>query len=87
MVGVAKHMVFHSVQVWTCSSGSRQQWILDDKSYEIRLKSDGNCLDISGRSTDNGANIYIFTCHPDDRPENQQVSIPTANIALWLSAV
>ena len=70
------------MQVWSCSGGPRQQWILDDKSYEIRLKSDGNCLDISERSTDNGANIYIFTCHPGDRPENQQVSIRTANMTV-----
>ena len=71
----AHGFLFHSVQVWTCNGGPRQQWIVDDKSYEIRFKSDGNCLDIIGWSKDNGANIYIYSCHPDDRPENQQVSI------------
>ena len=74
-VGVAAfHDLFSSVQVWTCNGGPRQQWVLDEKTYEIKLKSDDNCLDITGWSTENGANIYIYSCHPDKRPENQQVS-------------
>ena len=65
----------HSVQVWTCNGGPRQQWVMDDQTQEIKLKSDGNCLDIIDWSKDNGANIYIYSCHPDKRPENQQVNV------------
>ena len=47
--------------------------MMDSQSQEIKLKSDGNCLDITSWSKDNGANIYIYECHPTDKPENQQV--------------
>jgi len=60
--------------VWTCDGGPRQQWTMDDQTQEIKLKRDGNCLDITKWSKDNGANIYIWECHPDDLPQNQQVS-------------
>jgi len=63
----------YSVQVWTCDGGPRQQWVMDSQSQEIRLKSDGNCLDITNWSKENGANIHTWSCHPDDQPENQQV--------------
>ncbi|XP_065885416.1 uncharacterized protein [Dysidea avara] len=63
-----------NVQVWTCDGGPRQQWMMDSQSQEIKLKSDGNCLDITNWSKDNGANIYIYGCHPTDKPENQQWS-------------
>lgn len=65
----------HSVQIWTCNGGPRQQWVMDDQTQEIKLKSDGSCLDITDWSTDNGANIYIYTCHPDSKPQNQQVGV------------
>ena len=48
---------------------------MDDQAQEIKLKSDGSCLDITNWSTDNGANIYIYTCHPDNQPQNQQVGM------------
>ena len=48
---------------------------MDDETHEIKLKSDGSCLDITDWSKDNGANIYIYTCHPHDQPQNQQVSV------------
>lgn len=75
-MGVAKLCIKipHSVQIWTCDGGPRQQWMMDSQTQEIKLKSDGSCLDITGWSTDNGANIYIYTCHPDSQPQNQQVS-------------
>ncbi|XP_065885783.1 uncharacterized protein [Dysidea avara] len=63
-----------NVQLWTCDGGPRQQWVMDSQSQEIKLKSDGSCLDISNWSKDNGANIYIWGCHPDDQPQNQQWS-------------
>ena len=64
----------HSVQIWTCNGGPRQQWTMNSQTQEVKLKSDGSCLDITDWSTDNGANIYIYTCHPDNQPQNQQVS-------------
>lgn len=48
---------------------------MDNQTQEIKLKSDGSCLDITDWSKDNGANIYIYTCHPDNQPQNQQVQL------------
>ena len=80
MVGVAERirvyaLLTYSVQLWTCDGGPRQQWMMDSQSQEIKLKSDGNCLDITNWSKGNGANIYIWECHPDDQPQNQQVNL------------
>ena len=47
-------------QLWTRDGGPCQQWMMDDQTQEIKLRSDGNCLDIIGWSKDNGANIYIY---------------------------
>ncbi|XP_065884017.1 uncharacterized protein [Dysidea avara] len=61
-------------QIWTCDGGPRQQWMMDSQSLKIELKSDGNCLDITNWSKDNGANIYLRECHPDDQLETQKWS-------------
>ena len=75
----------HSVQLWTCNGGPRQQWIMDNQTQEIKLKSDEKCLNIANQSTDNGANICIYTCHPDSQPQNQQVSVKNLLLCIQLS--
>jgi len=62
------------VQIWNCTFGSPlQKWsIANDGTWNFRLQFNQKCLDIANWATENGAVVHLWTCHPNDKPENQQ---------------
>ncbi|KAH3767627.1 beta-D-xylosidase 2 [Pelomyxa schiedti] len=69
------------IYTFECNSSDVQQkfYIADDGSFNIRSKADDKCLDIEAWSTSDGATIWIYTCHPDSQPENQQWTFDTTS--------
>jgi arabinan endo-1,5-alpha-L-arabinosidase len=54
-----------NIQIWTWLNNNCQKWQLVDKGsgyYQIKSVASGKCLDVSGASTADGANIIQYTC-------------------------
>jgi hypothetical protein len=60
-----------NIQIWSCSGSQRQQWSFGNDST-VRLKVDNKCLDIEDYGTQNGANVWLSTCHLEDKTPSHQ---------------
>lgn len=77
-----------NIEIWSWLNNNCQKWQLVDVGggyYQIRSVASGKCLDVSGRSTSDGANIIQYTCNTSST--NQQfrfdaVSASGARLAL-----
>jgi glucose/arabinose dehydrogenase len=47
------------IQLWTCGTGTNQQWTVDGTT----LRALGKCMTIAGGSTANGALVQLSTCN------------------------
>ncbi len=74
---------------WTCSSWDGQKYDFNPVAgktniYSIVSKSTGQCLDIEGASTSNGAKLLRYACHNNS---NQQFELVSAGSSYQLKAV
>lgn len=63
-----------NVQQWGCWNGSPQLWYFEngvraagkdgyyDTWFLVRTRTTGRCLDVSGISQENGANVHVWDC-------------------------
>lgn len=54
-----------NIQIWSWLNNNCQKWQLVDRGsgyYNIKNVSSGKCLDVSGASTSDGANVVQYTC-------------------------
>eukprot|EP01121_Diplochlamys_sp_Union-15-3_P018262 TRINITY_DN661_c0_g1_i1.p1 TRINITY_DN661_c0_g1~~TRINITY_DN661_c0_g1_i1.p1 ORF type:complete len:885 (-),score=214.53 TRINITY_DN661_c0_g1_i1:67-2721(-) len=61
-----------NIQIWTCDTPERQQWVIHPDDLTIRLKSDDKCVDISNYGTSDGSNVWLFSCHTQDKDPAHQ---------------
>jgi len=74
IANAAKHRpVVHppgtALYMFACDGEKDQEWTVTEKG-EIKA-SDGKCIDVDNWSTDNGARVQLWDCHPESRPVNQ----------------
>ena len=59
------------IQLWECDGSSDQLWeLMSDNT--IRLLNDQKCVDIEQYGTQDGSNIWLYTCHTDDKDPTHQ---------------
>ena len=54
-----------NIQIWSWLNNNCQKWTLVDMGsgyYQIKSVASGKCLDVSGRSTADGANVIQYSC-------------------------
>lgn len=69
-----------NVQLWSWLNNNCQKWQLVDMGngyYQIKSLNSGKCLDVSGNSTADGANIVQYTCNSSSY--NQQFSLQSSS--------
>jgi len=60
------------LQLYTCDGSDRQSWTYSSTDETLRLRADGKCIDISDYSSDNGAVVWIYDSHTDDKDPGHQ---------------
>lgn len=50
------------MQLYTCNGSSAQRWTYDAATGDVVNTAADKCLDITDRSTANGARAQIWTC-------------------------
>jgi len=61
------------IQLFPCNqTNDRQLWLLPNSDLTIRLKADNKCLDISQYGTQNGAEVWLYACHTEDKDPAHQ---------------
>ncbi len=69
-----------NIQLWTWLNNDCQKWQLVDRGggyYSIRSRASNKCMDISGVSTADGANVMQYTCYSSSY--NQQFRFESAS--------
>ncbi|WP_421870375.1 family 43 glycosylhydrolase [Marinoscillum sp.] len=69
-----------NIQLWTWLNNDCQKWQLVDRGggyYSIRSRASNKCMDISGVSTADGANVMQYTCYSSSY--NQQFSFQSTS--------
>ncbi|MFE7532596.1 ricin-type beta-trefoil lectin domain protein, partial [Kitasatospora sp. NPDC057542] len=66
------------IAIWPCNNGPAQNLTVDSTNSTVSLR--GMCLDITGRSTANGAAVGLWTCAPG---ASNQVWLPRADGSLY----
>ena len=69
-----------NIQLWTWLNNDCQKWRLVDRGggyYSLQSRASGKCVDISGVSTADGANVLQYTCYSSS--SNQQFSFQSVS--------
>lgn len=67
-VGKDPHSGSPAVSVMTCDGTTAQQFVNDTRTLQLRNVGNGQCLDITGHATNDGASVETYSCDPTPLP-------------------